>query len=236
MTTRSCNGRNFMGLVSGRRISTARSEIASVDSPVRLDLHPHMAIASTLGKRVPKDISCRTIKSAPTANCWFEADLHRTRGKLLLSRDEDNLKLAEEAFRTAIAVAKLQGACARRSRSPSFTNRPAVPPTPTPLSRPRLKGFRQPPKCPKSRKRTRCYQPKWNADFRADTDPSSTAHCRSGVRPNAKLLDRTTLGHCRPNCDVRARHPGRPLYVNCVEKPLNRPPVEKWLCRCVCLD
>jgi hypothetical protein len=30
MTTRSCNGRNFMGLVSGRRASTMRGEIASV--------------------------------------------------------------------------------------------------------------------------------------------------------------------------------------------------------------
>jgi hypothetical protein len=27
-----------------------------------------------------------------------------------------------------------------------------------------------------------------------------------------------------------------PFLNDCVEKPLNRPPVEKWLCRCVSLD
>jgi predicted ATPase len=40
----------------------------------------------------------------------FEAELHRARGELLLGRDADNLKLTEEAFQTAIAVAKQQGA------------------------------------------------------------------------------------------------------------------------------
>ena len=40
----------------------------------------------------------------------FEAELHRARGELLLSRDADNLKLAEEAFQTAVAIAKRQGA------------------------------------------------------------------------------------------------------------------------------
>jgi class 3 adenylate cyclase/predicted ATPase len=40
----------------------------------------------------------------------FESELHRARGELLLGRDADSLKLAEEAFRAAIAVARTQGA------------------------------------------------------------------------------------------------------------------------------
>jgi predicted ATPase len=40
----------------------------------------------------------------------FEAELHRARGDLLLRRDADNLKLAEEAFQAAIGVARKQGA------------------------------------------------------------------------------------------------------------------------------
>jgi tetratricopeptide (TPR) repeat protein len=39
----------------------------------------------------------------------FEAELHRTRGEMLLKRDPGNCAAAEEAFLTAIAVAKRQG-------------------------------------------------------------------------------------------------------------------------------
>jgi class 3 adenylate cyclase/predicted ATPase len=39
----------------------------------------------------------------------FEAELHRARGELLLKRDPVNPALAEEAFRTAIAIAQSQG-------------------------------------------------------------------------------------------------------------------------------
>ena len=38
----------------------------------------------------------------------FEAELHRARGEILLLRDLDNPALAEEAFHTAMAVAKRQ--------------------------------------------------------------------------------------------------------------------------------
>ncbi len=38
----------------------------------------------------------------------FEADLHRVRGEILLKRDAANLAPAEDAFLTAIAVAKRQ--------------------------------------------------------------------------------------------------------------------------------
>ena len=40
----------------------------------------------------------------------FEAELHRARGEILLKRDPANPAPAEEAFLTAIAVAKQQGA------------------------------------------------------------------------------------------------------------------------------
>ena len=39
----------------------------------------------------------------------FEAELHRARGDILLKRDSANSAPAEEAFLTAIAVAKQQG-------------------------------------------------------------------------------------------------------------------------------
>jgi predicted ATPase len=39
----------------------------------------------------------------------FEAELHRARGEILLKQNPANSALAEEALRTAIAVAKQQG-------------------------------------------------------------------------------------------------------------------------------
>jgi tetratricopeptide (TPR) repeat protein len=44
-----------------------------------------------------------------TGCCAFEADLHRVRGEMLLKRDPANPPPAEDAFHTAIAVAKRQG-------------------------------------------------------------------------------------------------------------------------------
>ena len=40
----------------------------------------------------------------------FECEIHRARGKLLLERDPADLPRAEDAFQTAIALAKRQGA------------------------------------------------------------------------------------------------------------------------------
>jgi predicted ATPase len=42
--------------------------------------------------------------------CYFDADCHRIRGKILLKRDPANTAPAEEAFLTAIAVAQRQKA------------------------------------------------------------------------------------------------------------------------------
>ena len=47
--------------------------------------------------------------SERTGHRAFDAELHRTRGEMLLKRDPANPAPAEEAFRTAIAVAKQQG-------------------------------------------------------------------------------------------------------------------------------
>ena len=60
-----------------------------------------------------------TAPSPPSTKRWrrpdrmgyraFEAELHRARGEILLKRDPANSAPAEEAFLTAIAVAKQQG-------------------------------------------------------------------------------------------------------------------------------
>ena len=68
------------------------------------------------------------------------------------------IRPAEEAFQTAIAIARRQGARsvelrARRLRSPSSTNRPAAPPTPTPSSPPLSKAFRRRRRCSRSKRR-----------------------------------------------------------------------------------
>ena len=47
--------------------------------------------------------------SERTGHRAFEAELHRVRGEMLLKRDPANPAPAEEAFQTAIAVAKQQG-------------------------------------------------------------------------------------------------------------------------------
>ena len=88
----------------------------------------------------------------------YECELHRARGELLLARDPADSAPAEEAFQTAIAIARRQGARsvelrARRLRSPSSTNRPAAPPTPTPSSPPLSKAFRRRRRCSRSKRR-----------------------------------------------------------------------------------
>jgi predicted ATPase len=82
-------------LVLDGLIKMALSEIeARVGDPDRAlaVLDEALAIAERLGFRA------------------FEAELHRARGELLLSRDEDTFKLAEEDLQTAVAVAREQGA------------------------------------------------------------------------------------------------------------------------------
>jgi predicted ATPase len=41
---------------------------------------------------------------------WYEADVHRMKGELLLKRDATATKLAEECFRSALEIARRQGA------------------------------------------------------------------------------------------------------------------------------
>ena len=90
----------------------------------------------------------------------FEAELHRARGEMLLKCDPASPAPAEEAFRTAIAIAssrvRAASNCARRSRSPSSTNRPTAPPTLTLPSRLRSKALRRRWKCLRSPRHRRC--------------------------------------------------------------------------------
>ena len=43
-----------------------------------------------------------------TGEHWFNADFHRTRGEILLKRDPANPAPAEEAFLTALVIARQQ--------------------------------------------------------------------------------------------------------------------------------
>jgi class 3 adenylate cyclase/predicted ATPase len=45
-----------------------------------------------------------------TGERWFHAEAHRARGEILLKRDPADIALAEEAFKTAIDIARRQGA------------------------------------------------------------------------------------------------------------------------------
>ena len=91
----------------------------------------------------------------------FEAELHRARGEILLKRDPANSAPAEEAFLTAIAVAKRQGDAQLRTARGALAgqtlsiDRPPTP-RPTPSSRPRSMALRRRRKCPRSRRRRRC--------------------------------------------------------------------------------
>ena len=92
---------------------------------------------------------------------WFDAELHSTRGEILLECDPADPAPSEEAFQTAIAVARSGKApavlnCARRCRSRGSTGRPPAPPKLTPCSRRRWKAFRRRPKCRRSPRRRRC--------------------------------------------------------------------------------
>ena len=86
---RAQNVANFDGLV---KIALARTE-AEAGDPGRAVaiLDDALATADRVGHRA------------------FEAELHRARGELLLKRDPANSVPAEEAFLTAIAVAREQG-------------------------------------------------------------------------------------------------------------------------------
>ena len=93
----------------------------------------------------------------------FEAELHRARGEMLLKREPPNS--GARAKRPCGPPSPSRGSkgraasnCARRSRSPSSTNRPAAPPRRTPSSRPRSKAFRRRRKCLRLLRRRRYWR------------------------------------------------------------------------------
>jgi hypothetical protein len=82
---------------------------------------------------------------------------HLLRGELLLKRDPTNPAPAEEAFQTALAIAKQQGARSWGLRAAlSLGKLLATSLTPTPSSRPRSKALRRRRKCRRSPRR-RCW-------------------------------------------------------------------------------
>jgi hypothetical protein len=96
-------------------------------------------------------------------NRCYLSFIHRLRGEILLKRDPSNSGPAEDAFRTAIDVARQQRVLAvsvfkRRLRSPNSSDRPAKQRKRTPSSRPRSKAFRRRRKCPRSSRHRRCYR------------------------------------------------------------------------------
>ena len=75
-----------------------------------------------------------------TGERWFDAELHRTRGEILVKQNPADPAPAEAAFLTAIAIAQQQKARsfelrAALSLAKLFINRPAAPGTPMPCSR-----------------------------------------------------------------------------------------------------
>ena len=88
---------------------------------------------------------------------WFDAELHRMRGEILLEQNPADPGLAEEAFLAAIAVARHQKTRSFELRAAlalaklyRFTGRT---PTRTPSSRPRSKALRRRWSLRKSRRR-----------------------------------------------------------------------------------
>ena len=137
----------------------------------------------------------------------FEAELHRTRGEILLKRDPANPAPAEEAFGrqspSRDSKARAASNCAPRWRSPSSINRTAVPPKPTASSRRPSKAFRRRPSFRRSVRRRRCYRDCRRSASGNEADflvaiqrqlsagtpvlPAAT-HLPSEILPKAKLL------------------------------------------------
>ena len=109
-----------------------------------------------------------------TEQRWTDAFLHRIRGDILLKAHPANPARAEDAYHAALAVARAGRPQLRLVRSPSFTNRPAAQPKPTPSSRLRSKASRPLLRCRRSLRRRRCSN-KWRAPGRTRGRAASQA-------------------------------------------------------------
>ena len=72
-----------------------------------------LAEAEAAAGELDAALSCVNMQLAvmeQTGERWFEAEVHRARGDILLKRDPANTAPAEEAFLAAIAIAKEQKA------------------------------------------------------------------------------------------------------------------------------
>ena len=92
-----------------------------------------------------------------TEERWYEAEMHRIRGEILLKCDPANTAAAEQSLQAAIAIAQSQKArnskCARRWLWQSFTVRPIATPSHVPCSRRRSRASRRPNNSPNSPRR-----------------------------------------------------------------------------------
>jgi predicted ATPase len=91
---------------------------------------------------------------------WTDGFLHRLHGDILLKRDLADPGLAEEAYRTAITIAKQQGAGSYELLAslalPKLYQSTSRPSKPTPSSRRRSKALRRRPKWRRSPRRRHC--------------------------------------------------------------------------------
>ena len=81
-------------------------------------------------------IDAAVVEAAGTGFHQYAAETHRIRGEILLKRDRDDAAPAEEAFQTAIAVAKRQGTRSFRAARRALA-REALPLDGPPRRRPR---------------------------------------------------------------------------------------------------
>ena len=154
-----------------------------------------------------------TIKEGLTAareggQLYADSFLFRLYGEILLMRDPSATTPAEDAYRTAIAVAREQGARSYELRgSPNSTNRPIGPPRPTPSLRLRSKAFRRRRKCPRSPKR-KCCSRVWRRPASSGEAISRSkgmaGMARTPVLPEATPVGPLSAHLCR---SISGRHP-----------------------------
>jgi predicted ATPase len=94
-----------------------------------------------------------------TEQHWYEAEIHRIRGEILLKRDPADTAAAERSLQVAIAIAQSQKARSFELRARclwrSFIARPVATPMRTPCWRRRSGASRQPDNSPNSLRRKR---------------------------------------------------------------------------------
>ena len=160
---------------TGSRTCAAASELLREQNVLLFDGLLKIALAEAEARAGDLDRAIAILDEAlatsdRTGYRAFEAELHRARGEILLKRDPANPAPAEEAFLTAIAVAKQQGTRSFELRAAlslaklyQSTGRPADAHA---VLAPRSKAFRRRRKCRRSPRRRRCSR-RWRRRMRS---------------------------------------------------------------------